>query len=676
MIANYKAIGIPIKIKENKQLKEFTFSNGSEMGFHGTRDILNVHGLKQDIAWENEVMEITYQAHKQIAQRTSERIYMDFNPSFNHHWVFDKIMSPGMMDTKTHYIHSTYRDNSFLSYEQVDEIEQYDPSRPENVINGTASQWHWDVYGLGKRGKIEGVIFPEWEIVPDSMLPPREACVRWGGGLDFGYHPDPAALIEPRLFQDCLWLQERMYETDLIITKNQSDPSYPSIQLRLEQINWPKHAKIYADCAQPASITDLRLAGYNIQACTKGPDSIVFGINLIKSFRVLVAESSLNLQKELEHYRWAKDSTGGYIMGKPVDTCNHCFVAGTAVTTKRGEIPIEQLLDSDLILTRSGYRPMRWHGFTKVAEIWEVKFNNGVKLRGTAKHKIFTDRGDICIDSLRYGDRVLTNPTKEKKACQQLNKHTKGKSTANTWERSTIREVQKDYTGSYGKKLMERFQRGLRYITSTSTRVTTTLRTWNALLGLSTGTGTKEGAQTGQGKISITSGTLLKSGTAPQKERNGTLNRLKSLSAKESHSPFSASNVGRNTRQRITATQSSALTNAKANGGGNQASTTKKDRASTAENYSPLINTKNEDSVHVVAVRNTGKSEPTYNLEVEEPHEYYAHGVLVHNCIDPLRYWTRAEAFMYRESIKSMDEQKRQAMPRRRKPQTINRVRQ
>jgi phage terminase large subunit len=323
VIANFKSLGIPLKITENKQLKQFSFANGSEMGFHGTRDILNVHGLKQHIAWENEVMEITYAAHKQIAQRTSEVVYMDFNPSFNHHWVFDKIMSPGMLGSKTHYIHSTFNDNSFLTDAQVEEIEQYNPAVEANVINGTASQWHWDVYGLGKRGKVEGVIFTDWEIVPDSMLPPREVSVRWGGGMDFGFHPDPATLIECRLFQDCLWLQEHMYQTELIATRSQSDPSYPCIQNNLEEIKWPKQAKIYADRSRKDTIIDLRLAGYNMIGADQSPGTIMFGINLIKSFRVLVAESSINLQMELEHYRWSKDSTGAYVMGKPVDKYNH-----------------------------------------------------------------------------------------------------------------------------------------------------------------------------------------------------------------------------------------------------------------------------------------------------------------------------------------------------------------
>jgi hypothetical protein len=44
-----------------------------------------------------------------------------------------------------------------------------------------------------------------------------------------------------------------------------------------------------------------------------------------------------------------------------------CFVAGTLIKTKNGEVPIEQLKSHDLVLTLDyGYQPIRWIGSTKV----------------------------------------------------------------------------------------------------------------------------------------------------------------------------------------------------------------------------------------------------------------------------------------------------------------------
>lgn len=318
VIQSFKDIGIPIEVVENKQHKTFTFSNGSLLRLRGTLEPAKLHGIKQDIAWLNEVMEIGYDAYKQISQRTRDKIIFDFNPSLNHHWLFDKVLT---QTDRVAYRHSTFEDNPFLTQSQKDDIYQYDPSNPVNVENNTANAWHWDVYGLGKRGRVEGVIFDRWDVVEE--LPARENCTRWGGGMDFGFHPDPATLIECRLYMDGLYLKEHMYETNLIVTKNQADPSAPSIQKRLEEIPWPKDVKIYADSAQPSSIQDLRISGYNMQPSVKGKDSVIFGINLVKQFKLYVDVNSLNLQAELEQYKWQKSPNGEYIMGKPVDKFNH-----------------------------------------------------------------------------------------------------------------------------------------------------------------------------------------------------------------------------------------------------------------------------------------------------------------------------------------------------------------
>jgi len=32
------------------------------------------------------------------------------------------------------------------------------------------------------------------------------------------------------------------------------------------------------------------------------------------------------------------------------------------------------------------------------------------------------------------------------------------------------------------------------------------------------------------------------------------------------------------------------------------------------------------------------KVEPVYDLEIEDKHEFFANNILVHNCIDPIRY--------------------------------------
>jgi hypothetical protein len=79
---------------------------------------------------------------------------------------------------------------------------------------------------------------------------------------------------------------------------------------------------------------------------------------------------------------------------------------------------------------------------------------------------------------------------------------------------------------------------------------------------------------------------------------------------------------------------------AKAHGEGRQELTTWKESARYAENLSRSTNTLTLDVVPVVVERVQGQSklETVYDLTVEDAHEFFANGVLVHNCIDALRY--------------------------------------
>jgi transposase-like protein len=53
----------------------------------------------------------------------------------------------------------------------VREIEAYEPT-PENIKNGAASEYHWQVYGLGLAAKKESLIYPKWRIIDE--YPPKE----------------------------------------------------------------------------------------------------------------------------------------------------------------------------------------------------------------------------------------------------------------------------------------------------------------------------------------------------------------------------------------------------------------------------------------------------------------------------------------------------------------------
>lgn len=315
--------------------KEYTFySTGSKIIFCGTSDIMKLHGPGCDIAWFNEVMEISFEAYEQISYRTRQKTIMDFNPSYNRHWVFDKIMK---IKSGVAINHSTYEDNDFLTKEQVASIESKDPSNPDNVRAGTADEYEWAVYGLGKRGHVKGAVFRNWEIT--DFWPGGDQWQRWGYGQDFGFQVSPSALVEIGIYNRKLYMRERMYNLNYMTTKNITRPDLPSIQGHYEDMGISKDSLICADQAAVEDIASLKSYGYNIIGVSKkaskrkadGNSSILTGINIMKKFKIFVHRDSTNLQFELEHYKWKEQRyTDGetQLMPMPVDKDNHLIDGG------------------------------------------------------------------------------------------------------------------------------------------------------------------------------------------------------------------------------------------------------------------------------------------------------------------------------------------------------------
>ena len=136
-------------------------------------------------------------------------------------------------------------------------------------------------------------------------------------GLDWGYANDPTAVVEIWKWNDAVYLNELMYEPNLT---NQD------IANKLTEIGVDKYIEIIADSAEPKSIEEIRRFGFNIKPATKGPDSILNGIDILKRHRLHVTKQSVNIIKELNGYKWVTDKDGNKL-NKPIDMFNHALDA-------------------------------------------------------------------------------------------------------------------------------------------------------------------------------------------------------------------------------------------------------------------------------------------------------------------------------------------------------------
>ena len=298
---------------------KYTFANGSTIEFFSADNDSKLRGARRDYLYMNEANNMTFHAYTELASRTKEGIWLDWNPT-NEFWFHTELQHDHDVD----FLIINYTDNEAC---------------PESALNfilkakekaKTSTFWdNWyKVYGLGQLGSLEGVIFSNWQTI-DSI--PKEATLL-GFGLDFGYTNDPTALVGVYRYDGKIIVDEVIYQTGLL----NSDI--------VKRMQHDRRSVIYADSAEPKSIEEIRRAGFNIKPVSKGADSINFGITVLQEQELLVTSNSTNLIKELRSYCWDKDKSGK-VLNKPIDYLNHAmdalrYFAMMELTTKRKKIII------------------------------------------------------------------------------------------------------------------------------------------------------------------------------------------------------------------------------------------------------------------------------------------------------------------------------------------------
>lgn len=264
-----------------------------------------VHGPARDRLFLNEAQNIPYETARHLFIRTRGLKLLDYNPTHDG-WMQQKIETRPECVT----IHSTYKDNDYLTPEQIREIE----------ANENDANW-WRVYGLGLVGSLEGLIYPDFELI--DTLPSADG-LREIYGVDFGFTHDPTAIV--RVLADTgrkvAYVEQICYQTGMLNT---------DIAATLNGQNIGRHVAIWADAAEPKSIAEIGAAtGLRVQACDKSApvrsDRLKFQIQWMQGWKLRVSKSSLDIIHELRNYCWAKDRDG-QMTDHPIDTFNHALDA-------------------------------------------------------------------------------------------------------------------------------------------------------------------------------------------------------------------------------------------------------------------------------------------------------------------------------------------------------------
>lgn len=296
--------GVDLSVAKKKHPVIYTIGN-QVFEFIGFDKPGKALGAARKRLFINEANKMPFDICHQLMQRTTETIFIDYNPS-NEFWIEQE----GYKDRKDSIvIHSTFLDNiQNLTKGQLAELMEAKRKAEIEETNGIKGYWYnyWRVYGLGLPGIIEGTILTNWSIGEfDSKL-------AHGYGLDFGVK-DQDAMIKCAIDKKTkkVYWQEKIYKNNLSTSDLRN-----LISNSIENIK----DLIIADTAGKRTIKDFR-NDFNIRGVDK--PKIVESIKLLMDFEIIISPESKNLISEIKGWTWL-DKKGEI----PSDENNHLLDAG------------------------------------------------------------------------------------------------------------------------------------------------------------------------------------------------------------------------------------------------------------------------------------------------------------------------------------------------------------
>lgn len=305
-------------------LSELTITNrirGTQFLFVGCDDTEKVKSIRAENGpitdlWVEEATEISEPAYNNLSLRlrgrakVSKRYILSFNPIYRTHWIYKRFFSKIWKENDKIYkdeqlciLKTTYKDNRFLDKTEIRTLERYK----------TISPYHYNVYALGNWGVLGKLIYTNWEV--QDLTEIRSRCDFYRNGLDFGYTNDPASFSRSGRVGD----PDTIYIFDEDGGFGWDNPTIArNISPRVgEEI-------VTCDSAEPKSIDELKFGTpfINAMPCTKGPGSLLHGIQWLQQKHFIVDKQCQEHINELSIWQWKQNKNGEHI-NVPVDANNH-----------------------------------------------------------------------------------------------------------------------------------------------------------------------------------------------------------------------------------------------------------------------------------------------------------------------------------------------------------------
>lgn len=607
-------------------------TNGTEFLFAGIRN--NVTKIKSmegiDICWVEEAEKVSNDSWDVLIptiRKDGSEIWVSFNPHEETDPTYQRfVVNP---PPSAWVVKLGWEDNPWFPAElraEKDYLYSVDPEAAAHVWGGECRNVS-DAQILRGRFRVESFEPLQW----------------WHGpyqGADWGFAQDPTALVRCYIDGRTLYVRHEAYGIGVEIDY------LPAL---FDQVQDARKILTRADNARPETISYMQRNGFNMMAAEKWPGSVEDGVEFLRSFEsIIIHPECRHTAEEARLYSYKTDKLSGQVMPEILDRHNHCLVAGTMVSTSKGQIPIEDVVVGDMVWTRNGLRKVKWSGVSGTSrKVMTIKTASGMSLTGTPDHNIFADGLWKSIDDLRYGSILVSGEIKCGKHSNTVGsfiidtQNPDGEQIGTITLRRLLKKcLGKDFcTGKSGLMPKARYHKGTTYTTLMGTQVITIyptssasqsvnihVNTWMTIKGLSRLIGL------------IQSGILHRHGIRLKKAGNGIANMLKKFLGRLCRGFQPVTDVA--IPMKASAHADFVAMPASRHGEESTVWTISTSNAKDVGRYSDLTGTQSlfiaQD--RVLSVDNSGIADKVYDLTVDGEHEFFANGILVHNCMDALRY--------------------------------------
>jgi intein/homing endonuclease len=313
-------------------------------------------------------------------------------------------------------------------------------------------------------------------------------------------------------------------------------------------------------------------------------------------------------------------------INQPIDKFNHCFHPLTKVETINGSVNIKDINIGDEVLTTNGYEKVLkvWNNGIKPLKSYLLEFDNVlVYLCCTNNHKFKTINGWKEIKDIKNGEILY------------LNKSITEKHITFTQEKDIFLKDVKDFMLLFGKQnISKKYLKDFTYITKIVIHLTMNCQTLSVLKSLSIYLNILKNVlkqiKNGQKSFIKKGLSQRRNGINQKRVVNGIKTTLLKYSKKELLFQKFVNYAIINMKQDIEEFQDFVQINAKQNIDYKAESIIASNNVKDAVKTLKLIN--------IVEFPFATRNVEVYDLMVNNTHEYFANGILAHNCIDSIRY--------------------------------------